>query len=54
MFWSNEQFDASGNARLAPDQAGSFEGKNHLVDRGRADAEVALHVALCRRASEYT
>ena len=48
----NEEFDASGDARLTLDQAGSFEGKDHLVDRGWADAEVAPHVGLGGRASE--
>ena len=52
MFRGDEEFDASGDARLTPDQADAFEGKDHLVDRGWADAEVALHVGLGRRASE--
>src|SRR3546814_6077870 len=34
---------------LAADQACAFEGQHHLVDRWRADAEVALHVCLGRR-----
>jgi hypothetical protein len=50
-FRGNEQFDTSGDARLAPDEAGSFEGKDHLVDRGWTDEEVALHVGLGGRAS---
>ena len=33
---------------LTPDEAGAFEGENHLVNRGRADAEVALHVGFGR------
>ena len=38
---------------MAPDQAGAFEGKDHLVDRGWADAEVALHIGLGRRTTEH-
>jgi hypothetical protein len=30
--WVDEQFDAAGDARLASDQAGAFEGEDHLVD----------------------
>jgi hypothetical protein len=29
---------------LAPDEACALEGENHLMDRGRGDAEVPLHV----------
>ena len=50
---SNEEFDASGDAGLAADQAGSFEGEDHLVDRGWADAEMALHVGFGGWASEH-
>ena len=46
MLWSNEDFDASGDAGLTPDQAVSFERHDHLMDRGRADLKVALHVGL--------
>jgi hypothetical protein len=46
IFWRNEQFDASGDAWLAADEAGSFEVEDHLVDRRWADAEVLLHVGL--------
>ena len=34
-------------------KAGSFEGENHLVDRGWADAEMALDVGFGGRASEH-
>ena len=50
---SNEDFDASGDTWLTSDQAGAFECKNHLVNRGRGDLEMALHVGLGRRSSEY-
>jgi hypothetical protein len=30
------------------DEAVAFEAENHLMDRGRTDAEVALHVSLGR------
>ena len=42
-----------GDAGLASDEAVSFEGDDHLMDRRRADAEVALHVGLGGRASEH-
>src|SRR3546814_741906 len=45
----DEHLDAAGLAWLAADQACAFEGQHHLVDRWRADAEVALHVCLGRR-----
>ena len=53
MLRSNEDFDASGDAGLTSDQAGSFEGEDHLVDRGWADAEMALHVGFGRRPPEH-
>ena len=40
----NEHLDAARDAGLAADEAGAFEGEHHLVDGGRGDAEVALHV----------
>jgi len=46
--WRNEDFDASGDAGLTSYQAVSFEGGDHLVNRWRADAEVALHVGFGR------
>jgi len=49
----NEKFDASGNTRLTANKAGAFEGENHLVNRGRADAEMTLHVGFGRSASEH-
>ena len=49
---SDEEFDASGDTWLAADQAGAFEGEDHLVNRWRGDLEVALHVGLGRRAPE--
>ncbi len=53
MLRSDEQLDASGDAGLASDQAGSLESEDHLMDGGWADAEVALHVGFGRRASEH-
>ena len=53
MLWSNEDLDASGYAGLTPDQAISFERHHHLMDRGRTDLEMALHVGLGGRASEH-
>ena len=49
----NEDFDASGDAGLTPNQAITFERDDHLVDRGRADLKVALHVGLGGWASEH-
>jgi hypothetical protein len=43
---SNEDLDASGDAGLTPNEAVSFERQDHLVNRGRADFKVALHVDL--------
>jgi hypothetical protein len=34
---------------LPSDEACPFEGQHHLVNRGRADTEVLLHVAFGRR-----
>jgi hypothetical protein len=38
---------------LTANEAVSFEGQDHLVDRGRADAEMALHVGFGGRASKH-
>jgi hypothetical protein len=38
--------DASGDAGLTSNVAISFEGDDHLMDRGRADLKMALHVGL--------
>ena len=35
----------------SPDEAGAFEGEDHLVDGWRGDAEVALHVGFGGRAA---
>jgi len=45
--------DAPGNAWLTANKAISFEGHYHLVDRGRADLKVSLHVGLGGWASEH-
>ena len=52
MKW-DEDIDASGDALLSADEAVAFEAENHLMDRGRTDAEVALHVGLGRRTPEH-
>jgi hypothetical protein len=44
VFWGDEDLNASGNPWLSSDQRVALEAKNHLMDRGRTDAEVALHV----------
>jgi hypothetical protein len=53
MFRSNQDLGASGDAGLTPKEAISFERHDHLVDRGRADLKVTLHVGLGRWASEH-
>ena len=42
-----------GDAGLASDQAIAFERDDHLMDRGWADAEVALHIGFGGWASEH-
>ena len=49
----NEKLDASGEPRLTADKAGAFEGENHLVNRGWADAEMTLHVGFGRSGPEH-
>ena len=49
----NEDLDASGDAGLTANEAISFERHDHLVDRGRADLKVALHIGLGGWASEH-
>ena len=45
--------DAPVNAWLTANKAISFESHYHLVDRGRADLKVSLHVGLGGWASEH-
>jgi hypothetical protein len=47
-FGVDEQLNAAGDAGLALDQSGAFEGKNHLMDRGRRDAKEALEIGFGR------
>ena len=49
MFGINEQLDAARGPWLSADETRPFERQHHLVNRGRADAEVFLHVGFCRR-----
>jgi hypothetical protein len=44
----DEEFDASGFAGLAFDEAGMFEGEHHLVNGRRRDTEMALEICLSR------
>ena len=48
-----ENLDASGHAGLTPNEAVSFEGDDHLVNRRRADAEMSLDVFFCGRLPEH-
>jgi hypothetical protein len=52
FFGRDQQLDASSDARLPADQSKPFEGKDHLVDRWRADAKVALQIGFGGRAAE--
>jgi hypothetical protein len=45
VLWRHEHFDTARDTRLAADEACPFEGEDHLVDRGRGDAEEVLHLA---------
>jgi len=47
----DEELNASGDAVLASDQSGAFEGKNHLMDRGRRHTKEALEIGLGRRSA---
>lgn len=42
-----------GNTGLTTNESVSFEGDDHLVDRRRADAEMALHVGFGGWATEH-
>ena len=44
----DEDVDASGDARVTADEAVTLEAEDHLVNRRRADAEMALHISLGR------
>ena len=46
MLWCDEHLDASGGSGRSADEAQSFEGEDHLVDRGRRDLEVSLQFGL--------
>ena len=52
MKW-DEDIDASGDALLSADEAVAFEAENHLMDRRRGDAEMALHVGFGRSLTEH-
>jgi hypothetical protein len=49
---SDQYLDASRHSGLTADQAGPFQGQDHLVHGGRRDLEMALHVSLGRRAPQ--
>jgi hypothetical protein len=42
FFRLDQELDASGDARLSPDQSGALQGEHHLMNRWWADAEMAL------------
>ena len=49
----DQDVDGSGDAGLPPDEAIPFEAEDHLVDRRRCDAEMALHVGFGGRLAEH-
>ena len=51
--WGDEDINASGDAGLSGDEAIAFEADDHLVDRRRCDAEMALHVGFGGRLAEH-
>jgi hypothetical protein len=50
-FRGDQHLDASRHSGLAADQAGAFQGQDHLVHGRRGDLEMALHVGLSRGAA---
>ena len=50
----DDDVDAACDARLTSDEAVALEAKDHLVNRGRTDAEMALHVGLGGRLMEHS
>ena len=49
----DEELDAASDTWLAADEAVALEGEQHLVDRGRRDAEMALQIGFGRRSAEH-
>ena len=52
MRW-NEEIDASCDPGLSADEAVAFEAEDHLMDRRRSDAKMALHVSFSRSLPEH-
>ena len=48
----DEDVNASGDGGLSADETVAFEAENHLMDRRRGDAEVALHIGFGRGLAE--
>ena len=51
-FGGDQHLDTSRHSGLTADQAGAFQGQDHLVHGRRSDLEMTLHVGLGRRAPE--
>jgi len=49
----DEDVNAPGDARLASDEAVTFEAEDHLVDGRWSDTEVPLHVGFGRGLAEH-
>ena len=48
VFWIDDHFYAASDPGLPSDEPCSFERHHHLVNRGRADAKILLHVGFGR------
>jgi hypothetical protein len=44
VFWGDEHLDAASHAWLTSNEACTFQGQHHLVDRRRGDDESPLNV----------
>ena len=53
MAWLDQHLAGACDAGPASDQTSALQGEHHLVDRRRADAEVALQVGFGGRAAEH-
>jgi hypothetical protein len=53
QFGWDENLDAARHPGLPSNEAGAFKGEHHLMDRGRGDTEVPLHVGFRGRAAVH-
>ena len=52
IFGFDQEVDAACGAGFSADEALTFEGEDHLVDRRRADTEMVLQIGLGGRSAE--